>query len=480
MSTSLLETTIYPATSNGADLHTDTTFDVINPATGKVFAQAPAVTTKQLDVVFASADRAFHEWKRNEKARQTALFAAADAIDAASAELSAILTAEQGKPLADSQMEVAICSLWLRYYAALEMPRELVQDDDKGYAEVFRVPMGVVAAVTPWNFPLILAMTKIAPALRAGNTIVVKPSPYTPLSSLVLGRVLRGVFPDGVLNIVSGPDPLGNSFTTHPVPRKISFTGSTATGRKVMSSAVNDLKRFTLELGGNDPAILLEDVNVAEVAETLFWGAFANCGQVCMAVKRVYAHEKIHAQLVEALAAIAKSVKVGDGAEEGVKIGPLNNKMQLDRVDELVNDALKHGARAVTGGKKLARPGYFFEPTIIDNISDGVRLVDEEQFGPALPVLSFKDEADVIARANRGEYGLTASVWSSDVERAIRVATELDCGQTSINRHMGGSRPDLPFSGHKWSGIGVECGPWGLESFTEFQVITSPARKPKS
>lgn len=477
MLTTTLGAIQYPATSNGIDLHTEETFGVINPATGKVFAQAPAVTPKQLDAVFASADRAFQTWKGDESFRQNALLAAADAIESSSEELSHILTAEQGKPLADAKAEITGSLMWLRYYAALQLPREIVQDDDKGFAEVFRRPLGVVSAITPWNFPFTLAIWKIAPALRAGNTIVVKPSPFTPLTTLALGKLLRGVLPDGVFNVVSGPDPLGSTLTSHPIPRKISFTGSTATGKKVALAAAEDLKRVTLELGGNDPAIILGGTNVSKVAESLFWGAFRNNGQICAAVKRVYAHESIHDELVEALAAIAKSVKVGEGTVEGVRLGPINNKPQLERVTELVNDAIAHGARVAAGGKRMDRPGYFFEPTILDGISDGVRIVDEEQFGPALPVLPFRDEADAIARANHSHYGLTASVWSDDPERATRLAADIDSGQVSINVHGGAVAPNLPFSGHKWSGIGVESGPWGLYGFTELQVISSPPRR---
>jgi acyl-CoA reductase-like NAD-dependent aldehyde dehydrogenase len=322
-----------------------------------------------------------------------------------------------------------------------------------------------------------LAVWKIAPALRAGNTVVVKPSPYTPLTTLAFGRLLSRVLPPGVLNVVSGPDPLGAAVVAHPVPRKISFTGSTATGKKVAAAAADDLKRVTLELGGNDPAIVLRDADISQVAERLFWGAFMNNGQVCLAVKRVYAHENVHGQLVEALAGLARSVRVGDGTDEGVQLGPINNRPQFDRVRELVEDALHNGARAAAGGAPLDRAGYFFSPTILDGVSDGIRVVDEEQFGPVLPIISFRDEADAIARANGTNYGLTASVWSADHEHALNIAAQIDSGQVSVNIHGGGVRPHLPFGGHKWSGIGVENGPWGLYGFTEIQVITGPARK---
>jgi acyl-CoA reductase-like NAD-dependent aldehyde dehydrogenase len=467
----------YLATFNGTDLHTDETFGVINPATGRVFAHAPSVTPKQLDLVFASADQAFQTWQRDDGVRQTTLLAAADAIESSLVELSQILTTEQGKPLPEARAEIASSLRWLRYYATLQLPREILQDDN-GFAQIHRKPLGVVAAITPWNFPITLAIWKIAPALRAGNTVVLKPSPFTPLTTLALGRLLRGVLPAGVFNVVSGPDPLGSSLTSHPIPRKISFTGSTSTGKKVALAAAQDLKRVTLELGGNDPAFVLEGANVSKIAESLFWGAFRNNGQICAAIKRIYAHESVYQDVLEALSAIAKSVKVGDGALEGVRLGPINNEPQLIRIAALVDDAIAHGARVAAGGKRIDRPGYFFEPTILGQISDGIRIVDEEQFGPALPVVPFRDEADAIARANHSHYGLTASVWCDDLERATRIAAEIDAGQVSINVHGGAIAPGIPFTGHKWSGIGVECGPWGLYEFTDLQVIWSPARKP--
>lgn len=466
----------HQATSNGRDLPTTGSFTVVNPATGRVFAQAPAVAPDQLDEVFASAQAAYASWRTDDTARRQVLRTAADTVEAAIERLAPTLTAEQGKPLNDARQEIAGAAVWLRYYADLELPREIIRDDSKRFEEVLRQPLGVVSAITPWNFPIILAMWKIAPALRAGNTMVLKPSPFTPLTSLALAEVLRGVLPDGVLNVVTGPDPLGATMVSHPVPRKVSFTGSTATGRKVALGAAVDLKRVTLELGGNDPAVVLGDVDVESIAHSLFWSAFGNNGQACLAVKRVYAHESIQPRLVEALAEIAKGVNVDEGTVEGAQLGPLNNKPQLERVKGLVEDALSHGARVAAGGAPIDRDGYFFQPTILDNVSDGIRVVDEEQFGPVLPVIPFREVDDAIARANRTEYGLTASVWSGDADRAAELAPLIDAGQVSINGHGGGLLPYLPFGGHKQSGVGVENGPWGLYSFTELQVICGPSR----
>jgi acyl-CoA reductase-like NAD-dependent aldehyde dehydrogenase len=454
----------------GDAVATETTFGVRNPATGEVFAQAPECTKEQLNAAFDAAAKAARDWKADEGARRASLLKAADILMASTAELAPILTSEQGKPLGDAGIEVFASAIWSQYFANLETPPQIIQDDDEAFVEVARRPLGVVAAITPWNFPLTLAFWKIAPALLAGNTMVLKPSPFTPLTTLAIGELLREVFPPGVLNIVSGGDELGAWMTSHPVPRKISFTGSIETGKKVASSAAPDLKRVTLELGGNDPAVVLDDADPAVVAKAIFAGAFNNNGQVCSAIKRVYVPEAMYDEVVEGLAAHARAIKVGDGTEADSKLGPINNEPQFERVKELVADALSNGARAVTGGHAMDRPGYFFEPTILAGLSDGTRIVDEEQFGPALPVISYRNEGDAIDRANATHFGLSGSVWSADPERASAVAAQLECGTAWVNTHLALS-PSQPFGGFKWSGIGVENGPWGLAEFTEFQVV---------
>lgn len=457
-------------TIGGERVAAATTFDVINPATGEPYAPAPACTREQLDSAFDAAAKAYRDWKADEAGRRTALADAANILFGAGEQLAPLLTAEQGKPIGDANMEVLGAGVWFKYYAELETPREVIQDDDKAFAEVVRKPLGVVAAITPWNFPLVLASWKIAPALLAGNTMVLKPSPYTPLSTLKLGELLAQALPPGVLNVVSGGDELGQWMTSHPVPRKISFTGSVATGKHVAAAAAPDLKRVTLELGGNDAAILLDDIDVDTIAEKLFWGAFQNNGQVCSAIKRVYVPEQLQDAVVSALAEKARSVKVGDGNAEGTQLGPINNKPQFDRVSELVADAVHSGATAASGGKPVDGPGYFFEPTILTGLSDGTRIVDEEQFGPALPVVAYRDESDAIERANATHFGLSGSVWGGDPDRAAGVAAQLECGTAWVNDHLV-LAPHQPFGGAKWSGIGVENGPWGLYGFTELQVL---------
>ena len=460
----------FTMTIDGNSIAGDTSFGVINPATGQVFAQAPECSRAQLDAAMSAASRAFRTWKQDVGVRRAALVACANAIKARVGELAPILTQEQGKPLARATEELIGTAVWFQYTASLEIPVEVLQDDASARIEVRRRPLGVVGAITPWNFPVLLAAWKIAPALLAGNTMVLKPSPFTPLSTLKLGEILRDALPAGILNVVSGNDQLGAWITSHPAVRKISFTGSVATGKKVAAAAAPDLKRMTLELGGNDAAIVLDDADVQKVAEKLFWGAFSNSGQICSAIKRLYVPEKLEQPLVAALAAVAKAVKVGDGLQADTQLGPLNNKMQFDRVNELVEDAKKAGGKIVTGGAPLPGGGYFIPPTLVTGLKEGARLVDEEQFGPALPIVTYRDVDDAVERANATMFGLSGSVWSSNVERATEVAGQLDTGTAWVNQHLA-IMPSTPFGGAKWSGIGVENGPWGLLGFTELQTV---------
>ena len=457
-------------TIDGAPAAAETTFGVINPATGDVFDQAPECTRQQLDTAMQAAATAFRTWRLDETARRNLLGACADAITAHADELARMLTQEQGKPLAKAAGEIAGAAKWFSYTARLEIPVEVALDNDRVRVEVRRRPYGVVAAITPWNYPVSLAVWKIAPALLAGNTMVLKPSPFTPLATLRLGEILRDVLPTGVLNVVSGGDALGAWMTSHPAVRKISFTGSVAAGKLVAAAAAPDLKRVTLELGGNDAAIVLPDVDVARTAKRLFWGAFENCGQVCSAIKRVYVPESLYEPMVTHLAEMARGVKVGNGLDEDSQLGPINNLPQFDRVQELVEDARQSGARLVTGGERVGDCGYFFAPTIVADLADGSRLVDEEQFGPVLPVVPYTEVDDAIERANATHFGLSGSVWSRDTAKAEAVARQLDCGTAWVNQHLN-ILPHAPFGGAKWSGIGVENGPWGLLGFTEIQTV---------
>ena len=445
-------------------------FAVVNPALGQVFATAPACAAAQLDAAMAAAAHAFVAWRGDLAPRRAALMAAATALQERIGELAPLLTQEQGKPLAKAVDEIAAAVAWLQYTASLDLSVELVEESDLRRIEVRQRPLGVVAAITSWDYPVLLAVWKFAPALLAGNTVVLKPSPFTPLYTLRLGEVLRPVLPSGVLNIVAGGDELGAAMTAHPTVRKISFTGSVAVGKQVAAVAASNLKRITLELGGNDPAIVLPDADPHLAAQKIFLAAFENGGQARGAIKRVYVSEGLYEGVVADLAALARAVRVGNGLDAATQLGPVNNLPQLQRVQALVDDAKARGARVVAGGGPLDRDGYFFAPTIVADVDDGVRLVDEEQFGPALPVLRYRDVGDAIARANASNFGLGASVWGRDLAAATAVAGQLDCGTAWVNQHLV-ILPHLPFGGTKWSGIGVETGARDLAGCTEVQVV---------
>jgi len=452
-------------------------FDVINPATAQPFAKCPAASREQLDKAVAAARRAFGPWSRMSSAeRREAIVKFAHALAARIDDIGPVLTREQGKPLGQAKWEIGGGVHELEAMCQMELKPQVLRNDGKHRVELVYHPLGVVGAITPWNFPIILAAHKIAHGLYAGNTMVLKPSPYTPLSSLLMGEAARDTLPPGVLNIVAGGNELGQWMTEHPGIDRISFTGSVPTGKRVMASAAGTLKRVTLELGGNDPAIVLEDANLDEVTPGLFRGAFLNAGQICMAVKRVYAPEKLYEPLVEGLTKLALSHRVGDGMDPDSEMGPLQNKMQFDKVMGILEDTKKHkGVRITAGGHTLNRPGYFIAPTVVADAEDDMRLVQEEQFGPVLPVLKYKTVDEAVARANDTRFGLCASVWTEDYERGAEIAKRIEAGTVWVNHHVG-SEADLPFGGFKESGIGREIGMLGLASYMEPQVIKVPLR----
>ena len=434
---------------------------VLDPATGEAFDEAPDQQPDELDAVVARAHEAWRDWRGDSVARTAALLAAADAVDAAGADLAPLLTREQGKPLAESYAEVARAAARLRYFAELVPERRPITDGRPVRSDLRWRPLGPIAAIVPWNFPLQLASAKFAPALAAGNTVVLKPSPFTPLATRLLGSVISAVLPENVLTIVTGHEPLGARLASHPGIRHVTFTGSVPTGRAVAEGAADSLARVTLELGGNDAAILLEDVDVERIADRLFWAAFRNCGQVCMAVKRVYAPARLYSQVVEALAQRAKTAVVGAGLDPGSQLGPVNNAAQLARVERYTAQALADGARAAAGGHRPDRPGYFFAPTILADVPSDSPVVTEEQFGPVLPVLPYGSLDEAVEAANDTGFGLGGSVWGTDLDRAEAVADRLECGTAWINHHAELSLAQ-PFVGIKESGVGVAGGPWGL------------------
>ncbi|NCF78937.1 MAG: aldehyde dehydrogenase family protein [Alphaproteobacteria bacterium] len=461
---------MYQLLINGALVDGASTMPVLNPATEEVLADCPTASEAQLNEAVEAAQAGFQIWKNTPiDERRAKLGEIADIIEANSEDLARILTQEQGKPLEDAMGEIMGASMFFRYFQTLDLPVEVLEDSDTQRVEIHRNPLGVVGAIIPWNFPVILLAFKLPAALLGGNSIIIKPAPTTPLSALHLGRLIADVLPAGVVNVIADNNDLGDKITTHKGISKISFTGSTATGARVMASAASTLKRITLELGGNDAGIIMDDVDVEKVAPQIFQGAFGNNGQICIAMKRVYAHASIYDKLVEQLAKLADEAIVGNGLEQGTQLGPLQNKMQFDKVKDYIEDGRTNGT-IVAGGDVPEGKGYFIPPTIVSDIDDDSRLVREEQFGPVLPIIKYDDVDDVIERANDTEYGLGGSVWASDVERAYEVAKKVDSGTIWVNKHAD-LQPHLPFGGIKTSGIGTELGAEGLNEFTQRKVI---------
>ncbi|CAN7311012.1 aldehyde dehydrogenase family protein [Phenylobacterium sp. LjRoot225] len=460
----------YRMTIGGELVSAAETIEVINPATGAAFATAPRAAREDLDRAVAAAALAQKSWRRTPIAeRRERLLLAGELLRGHVAEAGRLFTLEQGRPLPLAEYEIAGAAAWLEAVAARELPVEVTEDSDVRRIEVHHEPLGVVCAIVPWNFPVSLAMWKVAPALLAGNTMVLKPSPFTPLCMLKIAELLREVLPPGVLNVISGGDELGPWMTAHEGFAKISFTGSTATGKRVMEAAAKDLKRVTLELGGNDAAIVLADVDVEKVASRIFQGAFFNSAQLCVATKRLYVHEAVYDRLRDALVALAGSARVGDGLEPGVGFGPIQNRPQYERVLKLIDEARAAGLTLLQGPAPSG-PGYFVPLTIVDDPPETARVVTEEAFGPILPMMRFKDLDEVIGRANDSEYGLAGAVWSSDVASAVEVAHQLETGTVWINENLH-LPAHTPFGGHKQSGFGVENGLSGLLEFTRPKSI---------
>ena len=461
-------------TINGESVTTEQTQPVYNPATRSVFAQVPDASQQQLDDTVQTAQVALKTWgvtAAND--RQAALETYADLLEEHADAFMSLLTREQGKPRAGAEWEVLGSVAWLRAVASQRLPDEVVEDTDERRVVTRFTPVGVVGAIVPWNFPILLAIWKIAPALMSGSTMILKPSPYTPLCNLKLVELAQQAFPPGVISALSGGDDLGVWMTTHPEINKIAFTGSTETGRHVMKSASATIKRVTLELGGNDPAIVLPDVDAKALAPQLFWAAFQNNAQFCNSTKRLYIHEDVYDEVRDALADfITHHVKVGDGAEADTDLGPIQNSMQYGKVQDYFADCHVNGYTFALGGEideKAA--GWFVPVSLVDNPPDDSRIVCEEPFGPILPLMKWSDEADVIARANDTIYGLGASVWGKDLTAIQRIGKQLEAGTVWLNEVHQYS-PFQAFGGHKQSGLGCENSLHGLMEYTNWQTIT--------
>ncbi|WP_408021436.1 aldehyde dehydrogenase family protein [Sinomonas humi] len=447
---------------------------MLDPATGELVGVSPMHGIAELEAAVAAAKAAQPGWAAaGHEARSAALLAAADAVEAHAEELARILSREQGKPLngPNARFEVGACAAWLRSAATTPLEPETLVDDGTTKAVLHYRPIGIVGAIGPWNWPMMITVWQIAPALRMGNAAIVKPSNYTPLSVLALIRVVNQALPEGVLHVLAGDREVGAAITTHPAIGKVMFTGSTPTGKAIIRSSADTVKRLTLELGGNDAGIVLPDADPAAIAEGLFWGAFINTGQTCAALKRLYVHADIYDQVCEALTAYAANVPMGVGLEEQNVLGPLQNKAQYQIVADLVEAAKASGARILLGGNPQEdQPGYFYPTTLVADIDNENPLVAEEQFGPALPIVKYTDLDQAIQWANALEVGLGASVWSTDPDKAREVAARLQAGTVWINAH-GVVDPRIPFGGAKQSGYGLEFGAEGLKHLAQPQII---------
>ena len=457
---------------DGEPATASSTLDVINPATGQVFARCPQAGRDELDRAGAAARRAFPAWRDlSYAARAEHIARFCGSLRDRQNELARLLTMEQGKPLQQAKDEIGRAAGQSEGMTRIPIAAQVLEENDQRYIELQWFPLGVAGIITPWNAPINLAAGPLASALYTGNCVVLKPSPYTPLCTLRLGELARAVFPRGVVNVLAGGDDLGRWMTEHPGIDKIGFTGSVEAGKQVMAAAAKTLKRVTLELGGNDAAIVLDDVDPTAIAPKLFFASFVNSGQVCMAIKRIYAHERVYDALCEALAAEARSAVVGSGLDPATQLGPIQNREQYEKVRDLLADVKREGARILAGGEVLDTDGYFIPPTIVADIDEHSRLVREEQFGPIVPVLKFTDEADAIRRANDTRYGLSGSVWSSNPERAAALASRLEVGTAWVNHHRA-TAAHVPFGGAKESGVGRVYSEMGLKAYLEPRVVS--------
>ncbi|QYB00167.1 aldehyde dehydrogenase family protein (plasmid) [Rhodococcus sp. USK10] len=455
---------------NGATVAGESTMPVINPATGEVFADAPRASTEQLNEAVKAANDAFPEWSQTAlDDRRQVLRGIADIVSEHADELVELIIAEAGKPVREARREVGGTAAFFRYVSGMATPGHSIEDPTDRDIEITYRPLGPVAAIIPWNFPLMTIAFKLPWILLAGNTVVIKPAPTTPLATLRFAELVSTLLPPGVLNVITDDNDLGPALTAHPGIRKVSFTGSTVAGQSVMRNAVDTLKRLTLELGGNDAAIVLDDADPKTVAAGVYASAFQNNGQVCLAVKRLYVQVGIYDEVCAELAALADAAVVGDGADEQSTHGPVQNAKQFTKLVDLLAVAHRDGT-VIAGGKIVEGRGYFLRPTIVRDIVEGSELVDDEQFGPILPVIKFDTADEVLQRSNNTAFGLGGSVWSSDADRAQEVARRVDAGTVWINKHAD-IAPHIPFGGAKMSGVGSEFAQEGFVEFSQRTVI---------
>ncbi len=457
--------------------------DVVNPATEEVVGSVPSAAAADVELAVATAMRAFPDWAGTDvEARAHVLARAAALIEEHAAQLAALLTSEQGKPIAEARGEVTHLAHGVRYYAEAATKvrgahQELPSALGPAYGMVIRRPMGVCAAITPYNFPLTLLGTKVAPALASGNTVVAKPASTTPLATLEVARLFAeaGV-PDGVLNVITGRGAeIGDVLVGHPDVRRVAFTGETETGRHIASIAAPALKRVTLELGGSDPVIVCDDADVDAAVKAVIIGRYWNAGQACLGCKRVYVHDAVYDDFVGALVDRVGRYEPGDGTVKAEKprlrMGPIHKRSARDELVEQIEDGVAHGGEVLIGGGTGGHDkGWFLEPAVVAEPGEGSRLLTEEVFGPVLPVFRYRDFDDAIRRANDTRYGLGSSIWTHDVRRIHRAAQEIESGMTWVNQiHYG--YDELPFGGVKDSGYGKEHGLEALDSYVELKSV---------
>lgn len=449
----------------------DASIDVLNPATGELLTQAPMASTADLDEAVDRAVTAGKHWSKDEAGRRAALAKASEIVGANVEKLATSLSLEIGLPYKLAEMEVAAAAAFLSHRARDVSQVDTITDDVKQRIYVRRTSIGITGAVLPWNAPLLVAAEKLSTAVAAGNTVILKPSPLAPVTVLTFGSLIAEAFPAGVLSVLPGSDDLGKAIVAHPHIGMISFTGSISAGQAIMANAAKGLKRLSLELGGNDAAIVMSDIDVKRTARRLFMGAFFRTGQICVAIKRLYVHEDVHDALVTELKAIAENNILGDPFDPNTTMGPIANRPQFERVKDLIERSLAAGGTAVTGGAPLDRAGNFYAPTLMTDLPADAPLVVEEQFGPALPILKYRDINEAIAAANGTLYGLGGSVWTSNIDTGIEIASQLESGTAWVNQH-GIVLPHIPFGGMKHSGVGRANGQLGVDNYSELQTIS--------
>jgi acyl-CoA reductase-like NAD-dependent aldehyde dehydrogenase len=460
------------------------TLEVKDPATGELVDAVPRATAADVDAAVEAAARAFPEWASTPGTKRAhIMLKAAELIRAHVDEIAQLLTREQGKTLRESQIEASRVGANLEYYAGLadKIRGDYVTLEDPGaFGLVIKRPVGVIAAITPWNFPLTLMANKVCPALAAGCTIVLKPASTTPLATIrCIELINQAGLPKGVLNVIvgSGTD-VGDALTGHPKVAKIAFTGQTETGIHIMGIAARGVKRITLELGGSDPMIVCDDADLEKASRAAAIGRFFNAGQACLAIKRLYLFASIAEQFMEMIAARAQKLKVGPGMSQGAMMGPLHTAKQREEVESQVQDAVKRGAKVLVGGKRPEgqefEKGNFYLPTVLRDVPEDSRMATEEVFGPALPIFIVKDLEEAILKANSSKYGLGSSVWTRDLAKARVAAERIDAGYTWVNS-LQVAHDELPFGGVKFSGFGKEHGIEALDGYLERKSVVLSA-----